>query len=46
VVLGPVIGAFGELSGDVKNTADAIAVELANEHCSYYSDKKNKTVRS
>ena len=46
MVLGPVIGAFGEMSGDVKHIADAIATELANEHCSYYSDKKPKTVRS
>ena len=45
MVLGPVIGAFGEMSGDVKHIADAIATELANEHCSYYSDKKPKTVR-
>jgi hypothetical protein len=46
VVLGPVIGAFGEMSGDVKHIADAVATELANEHCSYYFDKKTKTVRS
>jgi hypothetical protein len=46
VVLGPVIGAFGEMSDDVKHIADAIATELANEHCSYYSDKIPKTVRS
>jgi len=46
VVLGPVIGAFGEMSDDIKHIADAIATELANEHCSYYSDKKPKTVRS
>ena len=35
MVLGPVIGAFGEMSDDVKHIADAIATELANEHCSY-----------
>jgi len=35
VVLGPVIGAFGEMSDDAKHIADAIATELANEHCSY-----------
>jgi hypothetical protein len=46
VVLGPVIGAFWEMSDDVKHIAGAIAAELANEHCRYYSDKKNKTVRS
>jgi len=46
VVLGPVIGAFGEMSDDVKHIADAVATELANEHCSYYSDKKTNTVRS
>jgi len=40
VVLGPVIGAFGEMSDNVKHSsADAIAAELANERCSYYSDK-------
>ena len=43
VVLGPVIGAFGEMSDDVKHIADAAATELANEHCSSYSDKKPKT---
>ena len=46
MVLGPVIGAFGEMSDDFKHIADAVATELANEHCSYYSDKKTKTVRS
>ena len=42
VVLGPVIGVFGEMSDDVKHIADAVATELANEHCSYYSDKKTR----
>ena len=46
MVLGPIIGAFEKMSDDVKHIADAVATELANEHCSYYSDKKNKTVRS
>jgi len=42
VVLGQVIGAFGEMSDDAKHIADAVATELANEHCSYYSDKKKQ----
>jgi hypothetical protein len=37
VVLGPVIGAFGEMSDNTKHIADAIAAELANANCSYYS---------
>ena len=46
MVLGPIIGAFEKMSDDVKHIADAVAAELANEHCSYYSDKKTKTARS
>lgn len=46
VVLGPVIGAFGEMSNDLKHISEAIATELATEHCCYYSDRKPKSVRS
>ena len=35
-VLGPVVGAFGEMSDDVKELANAVAEELAVEHCSFY----------
>ena len=37
-VLGPVVGAFGEMSEDVKELANAVAEELAVEHCSFYGD--------
>jgi len=33
-VLGPVVGAFGEMSDDVKELANAVAEKLAVEHCS------------
>ena len=44
-VLGPVVGAFGELSEDVKELANAVAEELAVEHCSFYRDKTSKAVK-
>jgi len=34
-VLGPVIGAFGEMSSGVEHIAEKIATELASEHCTY-----------
>ena len=44
-VLGPVIGAFGEMSDDVKELANAVAEELAVEHCSFCGDKTSKAVK-
>ena len=43
--LGPVVGAFGEMSDDVKELANAVAEELAVEHCSFYGDKTSKAVK-
>ena len=39
-VLGPVVGAYGEMFDDVYVPAEAVAEELATEHCGFYSDKK------
>ena len=39
-VLGPVVGAFAEMSDDVKELANAVAEELAVEHCSFYGDNR------
>ena len=44
-VLRPVVGAFGEMSDDVKELANAVAEELAVEHCSFYGDKTSKAVK-
>ena len=44
-VLGPVVGAFGEMPDDVKELANAVAEELAVEHCSFYGDKASKVVK-
>ena len=33
------VGAFGEMSDDVKKLANAVAEELAVEHCSFYGIK-------
>jgi hypothetical protein len=38
-VAGPVVGAFAEVSSDTYAIADLIASVLADEHCSYYSEK-------
>ena len=43
-VLGPVVGAYGEMSDDVYVIAEAVAEELATEHCGFYSDKKQGVV--
>ena len=45
-VLGPVVGAYGEMSDDVYVIAEAVAEELATEHCGFYSDKKQGVVAS
>ena len=44
-VLGPVVGAFGDMSDDVKELANAVAEELAVEHCSFYGDRASKAVK-
>ena len=33
------------MSGDVKEVANAVAEELAVEHCSFYGDKTSKVVK-
>jgi hypothetical protein len=38
-VAGPVVGAFAEASSDTYAIADLVASALAQEHCSYYSEK-------
>jgi hypothetical protein len=45
MVIGPVVGAFGEMSSDVHAIAKAVAEELALEHCSFYGDKTLKVVK-
>jgi hypothetical protein len=44
-VIGPVVGAFGEMPSDVHVIAKAVAEELALEHCSFYGDKTLKVVK-
>ena len=44
-VVGPVMGAFGEMSSDVHAIADVVAEELALEHCTFYADKTQKMVK-
>ena len=45
-VLGPVVGAYGEMSDDVYVIAEAVAEELATEHCGFCSDKKQGAVEA
>ena len=44
-VLGPVVGALGEISDNVEELANAVAEELAVEHCSFYGDKASKAIK-
>ena len=46
VVLGPIVGAFGEMSSHVDLLADTIADALTAEHLSYYGDRGSKTVKA
>ena len=46
VVLGPVVGAFGEMSAHVDLLANVIADALTAEHLSYYGDRGSKTVKA
>ena len=43
-VLGPVVGAYGEMPDDVYVISKAVTEELATEHCGFYSDKKQGAV--
>ena len=43
-LLGLVVGAYGETPGDVYAIAEAVAEELATEHCGFYSHKKQGVV--
>jgi hypothetical protein len=36
-----VVGAFAEMSSDTYAIADLVASVLADEHCSYYSEKQS-----
>ena len=38
------LGAYGEMPGDVYVIAEAVAEELTTEHCGFYSDKKQGAV--
>ena len=38
------VGAYGEMYDDVYVIAEAVAKELATEHCGFYSDKKQGEV--
>ena len=46
VVLGPIVGAFGEMSSHVDRLADVIEDALTAEHLSYYGDRGSKTVNA
>ena len=46
VVLGPIVGAFGEMSSHVDRLADVIADALTAEHLSYCGDRGSKTVKA
>ena len=43
-VLGPVVGAYGEMFDGACVIAEAVAEGLATEHCGFYSDKKQGEV--
>ena len=46
IVLGPIVGAFGEMSSHVDLLADVIADALTAELLSYYGDRGSKTVKA
>jgi len=46
LVLGPIVGAFGEMSSHVDHLADIIADVLTAEHLSYYGDRGSKTAKA
>jgi hypothetical protein len=41
-VIAPVVGAFAEMSPDTYAIADLISSVLANEHCSFFTDKPSE----
>ena len=41
-VIAPVVGAFAEMSPDTYAIADLISSALANEHCSFFTDKPSE----
>jgi len=45
-VLGPIVGAFGEMSTHVDLLADVIADALTAEHPSYYGERGSKTAKA
>ena len=45
-VLGPVVGAFGEMSAHVDFLANVIEDALTAEHLSYYGDRGSVTVKA
>ena len=46
VVLGPIVGAFGEMSSHVDLLADVIADALTADHPSYYGGRGSKTAKA
>ena len=46
IVLGPIVGAFGEMPSHVDLLSDAIANALTAEHLSYYGDRGSKSVKA
>jgi hypothetical protein len=42
-VIAPVVGAFAEMSPDTYAIVDLILSVLANEHCSFFSNKPSET---
>ena len=46
VILGPVVGAIGEMSSHVDLLADVIADALTAEHLSYKGDRGSKTAKA
>ena len=46
VVLGPIVGAFGDMSSHVDLLAGVIADALTAEHLSYYGDTGSKTAKA
>ena len=41
-MIAPVVGAFAEMSPDTYAIADLISSVLANEHCSFFTDKPSE----
>ena len=41
-VVGPVMGAFGEMSSDVHAIANVVAEQLTTKHYTFYAEKTQK----